>query len=48
MTCLDNLTEIERETVLTLDEMAVTQSVELNLGTQKLFGLCDVTQDLLQ
>lgn len=39
---VNGLTEMDRECVLTLDEMAVTPSVELHLGTAKLYG--DVTQ----
>ncbi|XP_073671126.1 transposable element P transposase [Paramisgurnus dabryanus] len=35
------LTEMEKECVLTLDEMAITPSIELHLGTGKLYG--DVT-----
>lgn len=38
---VDGLTELERECVLTLDEMAVTPSVELHMLTGKLYG--DVT-----
>ena len=38
---VDGLTEMERECVLTVDEMSITPSVELHLGTGKLYG--DVT-----
>ena len=35
------MSEMEKECVLTLDEMAITPSVELHLGTGQLYG--DVT-----
>ncbi len=38
---VDGLTELEMECVLTLDEMAIKQSVELHMLTGKLYG--DVT-----
>ena len=33
-----SMSQIERDCVLTLDEMAITPSVELHMGTGKLFG----------
>lgn len=35
---MDGLTEMEKESVLPLDEMAMTPSVALHLGTRKLHG----------